>query len=776
MSLDSIKGLNEPSRVSRATAALEANWPLWLERPGVNWLDIGPKQIGGEWVGELAVRLFVEEKLPIPDLATDEVFPEDLQGVPTDVIQSSSDEALELSERDLADLPELAPLYTLRGNMLAAVDRVDESAAAYQRATEIDPRSRDAWTGLGRLMAALERLDEATQAYRRAADIDPNSADILSALSFVLLESGNLSEAQRAYEAARQIDPQAEELDDLKERLAVAFRLSESQSTAPPRPDRVYTVPDVPDFVDRLGRQPLAESLATRFRTMREEDSASSFLLHIDGPWGAGKSTLLNFLRDELKSDSLVVYFNAWREQRAGPPWWGLLLALRRSAFEKPDITLRTREFLARFRAVGPGYLLAIGLAAIITIGTVSWAAVRDFEVTSLRDGASAALAVIALAGTVWTATIGLSRRLLPGSAHRAQQYVQFNTDPMQGVADHFEEFVRLVKRPVVIFIDDLDRCTESYVVEFLEAVQTLVRIAPTAEEQARRPNHQSRRTWAPYFVVAADGRWIRASYETVYSSFAGGITYLGRSLGYLFLEKTFQLTTTLPEIQPDRRQAFMDYLLRIDGSENLVSENEAQVKRAQKVIEGAGTDTETIDRLKSQGHGDPGFRFALLGEAVKHMARPEIASITEHALREYAALLDPNPRAMKRFVNAYGVERALRTIEDRYPPLDQLARWSIVLLRWPELAETLRNDPESVELVGTHVRGEISEGVKHLFLNPDVFRVVKGTDPSHGKALDAAAIRECAGLPTLSDTSRSAGPPKSARAENDGGSLHENG
>lgn len=107
------------------------------------------------------------------------------------------------------------------------------------------------------------------------------------------MESGNLSEAQRAYEAARRIDPQAEELDDLKERLAVAFRMSESQSAATPRPDRVYTVPDVPDFVDRLGRKPLAESLATRFRTMREEDSASSFLLHINGPWGAGKSTLL---------------------------------------------------------------------------------------------------------------------------------------------------------------------------------------------------------------------------------------------------------------------------------------------------------------------------------------------------------------------------------------------------------------------------------------------------------------------------------------------------
>ena len=37
-------------------------------------------------------------------------------------------------------------------------------------------------------------------------------------------------------------------------------------------------------------------------------------------------------LQDELETDSLVVYFNAWREQRSGPPWWGMLSALRRAA------------------------------------------------------------------------------------------------------------------------------------------------------------------------------------------------------------------------------------------------------------------------------------------------------------------------------------------------------------------------------------------------------------------------------------------------------------
>jgi KAP family P-loop domain len=48
--------------------------------------------------------------------------------------------------------------------------------------------------------------------------------------------------------------------------------------------------------------------------------------------------------------------------------------------------------------------------------------------------------------------------------------------NPMQDVARHFGWLIAKVKRPVVFFIDDLDRCPDSYVVELLEAVQTLIR------------------------------------------------------------------------------------------------------------------------------------------------------------------------------------------------------------------------------------------------------------------------------------------------------------
>lgn len=565
-----------------------------------------------------------------------------------------------------------------------------------------------------------------------------------------------LSEAEWA--AARRLYPDVElprgvaagELGDL-----TAGAPSTAASTSPARGpvDHVYTLSDAPAPVDLLGRKPLAESLAIRLRTMRSqaEDPATSFLLHIDGPWGAGKSSLLNYLRDELQTDSLVVDVNAWREQRVGPPWLALLMALRRAALQRYGWTFKGRELGARLRAVGPGLVAMFLVTVTVTAGLVVWTAAGDLNVIGLGDAAKSIAAIIALGATVWTITAGLGRGLLPGSPRQAHKYVETHADPMQKVADHFEKLLELVRDPVVFFIDDLDRCAEENVVEFLEAVQTLLREEPARHRQPRRG--RSRRTVprvAPYFVVAADGRWIRASYERAYAAFADDVSYPGRPLGYLFLEKAFQLTTTLPAIDPERRQEYMDYLLRLEQSADALVEHDADLRRVEEALSGAHTEDEILDRIEHHREDTPSFRYALLGQAVKHMARPDVGERLEHALRDYAELLDTNPRAMKRFVNAYGVERALRTIERRHPPLDRLARWTIVLLRWPELADFLRNDPPAVDLIGSPVRGAIADDVKKLFTDPDVIRVVKGTDPGHGEPLDAVAIRDCAGLPPV--------------------------
>jgi hypothetical protein len=56
----------------------------WLNRPGVTGVDIGWKIVDGEKTDQLAIRVHVEEKKDVPE---DQMIPDEIDGIPTDVIQ-----------------------------------------------------------------------------------------------------------------------------------------------------------------------------------------------------------------------------------------------------------------------------------------------------------------------------------------------------------------------------------------------------------------------------------------------------------------------------------------------------------------------------------------------------------------------------------------------------------------------------------------------------------------------------------------------------------------
>ena len=154
-------------------------------------------------------------------------------------------------------------------------------------------------------------------------------------------------------------------------------------------------------------------------------------------------------------------------------------------------------------------------------------------------------------------------------SPRGAQAFQDLDTNPMDRVAQHFSWLVRQErKRPIALFVDDLDRCPAADVVELLESVQTLVRDA--GDERGERNDVLS-----PCVVVAGDGAWIRNAFEEHYREFAGQIAEPGRPLGYLFLAKIFQLTLPVPRIGPVRQAAYFRELLGLadpDGADPATS------------------------------------------------------------------------------------------------------------------------------------------------------------------------------------------------------------
>ncbi len=72
------KSLEEIRRIKeRAEADL-------LRRPGVTGVDIGPKIVNGQDTGQQAIRVYVSNKHDVPE---NETIPQEIDGVPTDVIE-----------------------------------------------------------------------------------------------------------------------------------------------------------------------------------------------------------------------------------------------------------------------------------------------------------------------------------------------------------------------------------------------------------------------------------------------------------------------------------------------------------------------------------------------------------------------------------------------------------------------------------------------------------------------------------------------------------------
>lgn len=512
---------------------------------------------------------------------------------------------------------------------------------------------------------------------------------------------------------------------------------------------------DSPATKDLLGRKDLAVALAERVKRLAYDDPGprEAFLVHIDGPWGAGKSSLFYFLQDELRHDNpeqgkrkrefLPVPINAWREQRVGVQWWTLLSALQREIAQDATgwrhLWVWGRTFFDRLRARWVPFVIAV----LVLLGVMA-AGLRGIDLTAGGKLADSALKLTSLASVVFAGIVAATRYLLPGSKRSAESLTENSENPTRQVGRLFARTLSRAPRPVVFLIDDLDRCDAKYVVEFLEVVQTLVKEAPAFLDDGSRGQPSKRRKPGPYGFVAADGRWIRSSYEQQFAAFQA-TTEPGRPLGYLFLEKVFQLHVLLPIVTPAAREKYFTTLLTRGAIEaDTTAEQLKLIASAQAAVDGANSEQGLLSAGRiAQGITDPGRRIEVLGRAAVRFSERAIENATTHDLAPFVPLLDPNPRSMKLFVNTYGVLRSLRTLEEAFVPTEQLALWTVIEIRWPQLADHLRAHPSTIDDWKNN-KDPLAVEVDQLLRDEAVTELLR--DP-RWTDLNSTVIRACAGV-----------------------------
>jgi endonuclease G len=78
-----------PEELANAEAVMESVREAWLGREGVTAIDLGFKWSRGQMTDQLAVRVHVVKKKREVELSAGELFPEEIQGIPVDVIEAS---------------------------------------------------------------------------------------------------------------------------------------------------------------------------------------------------------------------------------------------------------------------------------------------------------------------------------------------------------------------------------------------------------------------------------------------------------------------------------------------------------------------------------------------------------------------------------------------------------------------------------------------------------------------------------------------------------------
>jgi KAP family P-loop domain len=491
-----------------------------------------------------------------------------------------------------------------------------------------------------------------------------------------------------------------------------------TEFTPPPSsriPDPSPLHADDPADQDELGREAFSRVLAKRLKLIRKQNSVAdtSFIMHLHGPWGAGKTTVLKLLGRHLRTSEsadsngandsrwVVVGFNAWLNQRLTPPWWPLLDAVYRQSLYQISAQngrrLRRQERRWRWITSNREQVVVGCFALIITfLLAISFfliwpslqGALKEKSETgdtltrpkeTVEVGHLSVAFLTGMAGIVLAIAKFTGRPFVSGSARAAQSFMQNSEDPMKLIAWHFRKIIESIGSPVVVFIDDLDRCHGEYIVMLLEGIQTLF-------------NNRN-----VTYVLTADRRWLYTSFEKAYEQYTDSIKEPGRRLGYLFLEKAVQLSVSLPRLSRDAQKGYWDYLIYGDSASLLEVRRQAQ-RDAEQSLSNANSHQEIANKLQSVSveSADDAIRIEALREAAVLRLATETADRGEEVfLRSFAPFLERNPRGMKRLLNAYSLHRDMAILAglDVLGDLNlrkQLVLWTIVCMRWPMLEEAV--------------------------------------------------------------------------------------
>lgn len=265
------------------------------------------------------------------------------------------------------------------------------------------------------------------------------------------------------------------------------------------RLEEIEVPEDEPFKYDALKRQPVVEFVRDLIKQLE-----GPFVLALDSPWGTGKTTVVRMLRASLKSEGFAsVYFNAWKEDYVSDPLIPMVAAIDELKVADPETGKRFGERMATVKKVA-SKVAKRGFVAAVKLATMN--AVDLEEVT--EDVLSAT------AGDVADDVIE-SFKQEKASLERFRESLEGAVSEVQSVGS---------TKPLVFFIDELDRCRPTFAIELLERVKHLFDVKNMV------------------FVLSIDKKQLEAITAAVYGERIDAPEYLRR---FIDLEYTLPVVHT---------------------------------------------------------------------------------------------------------------------------------------------------------------------------------------------------------------------------------------
>ncbi len=271
-------------------------------------------------------------------------------------------------------------------------------------------------------------------------------------------------------------------------------------------------------------------------------------------------------------------------------------------------------------------------------------------------------------------------------------------------------------RRPTLLAIDDLDRCTHEKTVAYLETIHTLIRhhAAPTSFPRWREPG-------ALVVIVLADGRWVREAFSTQYDAFKDLGDPGVRSLGADFITKLFDHTVLIPELNEDQVKRYLDSLSKsqpLPDPEPIMSdpvpappdqdvatapppeEPDAPTPSADPAVEL----TDVLESVSSSQAPDelrtvsdraatlPPLEQATAQAAIQDLRGSEqyVVELQRHLITAYSHVMPRNPRLIRRVANTWAMLEALQASIGIQGDEADLVHAAIFFVRYPTLVDTL--------------------------------------------------------------------------------------